>query len=209
MYIPQSFKEADENAITALLREHGFATLISVDGALPVATHLLLESCRGDDGSRVLCGHMSRQNPQWKTFRAGIEVLAIFQGPHAYVSAGWYSVPSAPTWNYMSVHVYGVPRIVEDRGELFSLLKRLVESQEQRYPADTRYRIESLPDDILQGMMDGIVGFEILVSRIEAAAKMSQNRSERDYWNIVDKLKEQADTGSRRVAAEMERRKKT
>ena len=86
-----------------------------------------------------------------------------------------------------------MPRIVEDRGELFALLKRLVDSQEQRYPADTRYRVESLPDDILQGMMDGIVGFEIMVSRIEAAAKMSQNRSERDYRNIVDQLGKQAD----------------
>jgi transcriptional regulator len=207
MYIPRSFEETDQDLVRAFLRQRGFATLVSIDGNRPVATHLLLESRTLDDGRLALCGHMARANPQWETFREASEVLAIFQGPHSYVSAAWYSVPSAPTWNYTSVHAYGVPRIIEDRGELFALLKRLVDSQEGRYPSGERYTIESLSDDILLRMMNGIVGFEIVVSRTEAAAKMSQNRSEKDYQNIIDKLNAQEDTGSRAVAAEMERRK--
>ena len=206
MYIPASFRETDPDNVRAFLREHGFATLVSIDGSRPVATHLLLESRTLDDGRLALCGHMARANPQWKTFSAASEVLAVFQGPHSYVSAGWYSVPSAPTWNYTSVHAYGVPRIVDGRGELFALLKRLVDTQEGRYPPGKRYTIESLPDDVLQGMMNGIVGFEIVVSRTEAAAKMSQNRSEKDYRNIIDQLNAQEDTDSRAVAAEMKRR---
>ena len=208
MYIPLAFRETDEGYIMAFLREHGFATLVSTEGSRPVATHLLLESRQLGDGRLVLSGHMSRENSQWKTFGSASEVLAIFQGPHSYVSAAWYSVPSAPTWNYTSVHAYGPPRVIEDRGELFSLLKRLVDSQERGHPAETRYTIESLPRSILEGMMSGIVGFEVTVTRIEAAAKMSQNRSARDYQNIVDKLKMREDSLSSGVAAEMERRKR-
>ena len=208
MYIPHSFKETDQELIAAFLKEHGFATLVSTDGGRPVATHLLLETRRLDVGRLVLSGHMSRENPQWKTFDSATEILAIFQGPHSYVSAAWYSVQSAPTWNYISVHAYGLPRIIEDRDELRSLLKRLVDSQEGAYPADGRYTIESLPEEVLQGMMNGVVGFEVMVTRIEAAAKMSQNRNAGDFQNIIDKLKAREDAGSRDVAAEMERRRK-
>lgn len=88
------------------------------------------------------------------------------------------------------------------------MLKRLVDSQEGGYPADSRYTIESLPKDLLQGMMSGMVGFEVMVTRIEAAAKMSKNRNARDYQNIIDKLQAREDTGSKDVAAEMEWRKK-
>jgi transcriptional regulator len=208
MYIPRSFLEADQAFIMTFLREHGFAALVSTSGGRPVATHLLLESRQLDDSRIVLSGHLSRENTQWKTFDPASEVLAIFQGPHAYVSASWYSVQSAPTWNYLSVHAYGLPRIIEDRAELYALMKRLVNSQEGGYPVDARYTIESLPEDLLNGMMNGIVGFEITVTRLEAAAKMSQNRNARDYQNIIDKLHAQEDHGSRSVAAEMERRKK-
>jgi transcriptional regulator len=207
MYIPQSFRENDQDLIMAYLKEHGFATLVSTEAGRPVATHLLLESRKVDEARLILSGHMSRENLQWRTFDPSSEVLAIFQGPHSYVSAGWYSVQSAPTWNYLSVHAYGLPRIIEDRAELYSMLKRLVDSQERGYAVDRRYTIESLPDDLLQGMMNGIVGFEVAVTRIEAAAKMSQNRGARDYQNIIDELKAQEDSGSRAVADEMERRK--
>lgn len=207
MYVPPSFLETDQAFIMTFLAAHGFATLVSTDHGLPVATHLLLETRKLDDSRLVLSGHMSRENPQWKTFDPSSEILAIFQGPHSYVSASWYSVQSAPTWNYLSVHAYGLPRIVATRAELYMLLKRLVDSQEGGRPVGGRYMIESLPGNLLEGMMNGIVGFEITVTRIEAAAKMSQNRSARDYQNIIDELKAREDPGAQSVAAEMERRK--
>jgi transcriptional regulator len=208
MYIPPSFLETDQAFIMTFLQEHGFAALVSTSGGRPVATHLLLEPRKLDDSRLILSGHMSRENPQWKTFDPASEILAIFQGPHSYVSASWYSVQSAPTWNYLSVHAYGLPRIVEERSELYALLKRLVDSQEGERPVSGRYTIESLPGNLLDGMMNGIVGFEVTVTRMEAAAKMSQNRSARDYQNIIDELKAREDPGSRSVATEMERRKK-
>ena len=171
-----------------------------------MATHLLLETHGPDDSSLVLSGHMSRENPQWRTFDPGNDVLAIFQGPHSYVSAAWYSVPSAPTWNYIAIHVYGRPRLIEDRGELYAMLKRLVDAQEERYPAQKRYRIEGLPDAVLEGMMNGVAGFEISVTRVEAAAKLSQNRSAPDHRRIIEELRAEASPGSLEVALEMERR---
>ncbi len=163
MYVPPAFLETDQAFIMAFLAEHGFATVVSTDRGRPVATHLLLETRKLDDTRLILSGHMSRENPQWKTFDPASEILAIFQGPHSYVSASWYSVQSAPTWNYLSVHAYGAPRIVEERSELYALLKRLVDSQEGGRAVSGRYTIESLPEKLLQGMMNGIVGFEITV----------------------------------------------
>jgi transcriptional regulator len=110
MHIPPLFRETDPAFLRDFLRRNGFATLVSCDRGRPVATHLLLEESGSTDLPLRLRGHMSRENPQWRSFGRGNEVLAIFTGPHAYVSAGWYSVHSAPTWDYISVHAYGRPR---------------------------------------------------------------------------------------------------
>jgi transcriptional regulator len=207
MYVPRQFRESDPAFIRDFLQRHGFATLVSSDNGIPVATHLLLETRELGDSRLVLSGHMSRENPQWRNLDPQKDVLAIFQGPHSYVSAGWYTVKSAPTWNYVSVHVYGRPRLIDDRGELFAMLKRLVDSQEGTYQEASRYTVESLPDELLQGMMNGIVGFQITVTRVEAAAKLSQNRSAQDFQTIIDKLKNEEAPGSLEIAQEMERRK--
>jgi transcriptional regulator len=206
MYIPRLFRETDPAFIRRFLQGHGFATLVSYDGEKPIATHLLLETRERGESQFLLSGHLSRENPQWRSLDPEKEVLAVFQGPHSYVSAGWYTVASAPTWNYVSAHVYGRPRLIEERTELFALLKRLVDGQEAKYGESSRYRIESLPEDILQGMMNGIVGFEIAVTRIETAVKVSQNRNAEDRRTIIDKLKEDGSAGSLGIAQEMERR---
>jgi transcriptional regulator len=208
MYVPRSFRESDPAFLRQFLRAHAFATLVTWDGTAPVASHLLLETRETDGDRLILSGHMSRENQQWKSFSAGTEALAIFPGPHAYISASWCSVPSAPTWNYVNVHAYGVPAIIEDRTELFGLLKRLVDWQEKETPRETRYRIESLPEDFLAGMMNGIVGFQIAVTRIEGAAKLSQNRNLQDFDVIIGRLKDRGDPASRAVAAEMEKRRR-
>jgi transcriptional regulator len=207
VYIPRNFKETKQTYIEDFIRRHAFAALISSDNGRPVGSHLLLDLLERAAQSLVLVGHMAKSNPQWKTFKENQEVLAIFSGPHAYVSAGWYSIKSAPTWNYVNVHVYGLPRIIEDKVELYGLLKRLVDKQEQHSPAETRYQIESLPKDILEEMMGGVIGFEIVVTKIEAAAKLSQNRSNRDHTNIIDRLRDRGDHKSAEIAEEMLRRR--
>jgi len=207
MYIPSGFGETRQEYIEDFIRKHSFATLISSDNGRPMATHLLLDLTEGPSSRLLLGGHIARVNPQWRTFHEDKEILAVFSGPHAYVSASWYSVNSAPTWNYVNVHVYGLPRVIEDSLELYGLLKRLVDRQEQHSPAATRYRLESLPKGVLESMMQGVVGFEITVTKIEAAAKLSQNRNPDDYRNIIEKLRERGDPQSSEIAEEMTLRK--
>ena len=226
MYVPRDFVERDPARVSDFVRHHPFGTLITWDGEKPVASHLLMllkehnasASQPGGNASQPsasasqpgepqqLIGHMAKVNPQWKSFRSGQEVLAIFQGAHTYVSASWYSVPSAPTWNYSAVHVYGMPSVVSDRRELYELLRELVDSQEAGTPEAHRYRLENLLEDLRESMINGIVGFRITVTRVEAAAKMSQNRNEADHARIIQKLRERPDQDSHSVAEEMERR---
>jgi transcriptional regulator len=208
MYVPPKFLEADPNAVRDLIDKHGFGILVTSEGDVPLASHLLFKPIKTDSDDLLLFAHMARANIQWRSFDSGREVLAIFQGPHTYVSAGWYSVKSAPTWNYLTAHVYGVPQIVNDRKELHSLLKDMVDSQEQASELNERYHIESLPEGLANEMMDSIVGFRILASRIECAAKLSQNRSRKDYLHIIEKLRGRDDTESRQIAEEMESRLK-
>jgi transcriptional regulator len=213
MYVPHHFAEEDRKRIHAFIRRHAFGTLVTWDGQQPEATHLLMllqetgstEAPPGP-GGQSLIGHMARANPQWKALDPDREVLAIFQGPHAYVSASWYSVPSAPTWNYTAAHVYGKPVIVTDRAALHQVLKDLVDSQEKASPESERYRIESLPDDLRESMMNAIVGFRIMVTRIEYSTKLSQNRSEGDHARIISRLRERGDPDSLAVARAMEER---
>jgi transcriptional regulator len=205
VYVPRPFHEDDPRFIRQVMGSHPFAALVSSVNDVPTATHLLLRA-RDAPGGLELCGHMARQNPQWKGFGPGREVLAIFQGPHAYVSAAWYSVPSAPTWNYVTVHAWGVPSLVEDRAELHALLKDLVDWQEEHSPPERRYTLEGLPAAVRDPMMDAIVGFRIRVTRIEAASKLSQNRSGDDHETIARMLEERGDASSAAVAREMRRR---
>ena len=122
----------------------------------------------------------------WKTFEKSPEVLVIFQGPHTYISPTWYNHTNVPTWNYQAVHVYGSPRIVSDHAEVYKILSHLTTRNE----GDSSYRLETLPQDFVEKEMKGIVAFQIEVTRIEANYKLSQNRNDEDYHNIVSRLEE-------------------
>ncbi len=198
MYTPKLYREEDRARILEFLRQNEFATLVTFDGEKPTASHLLMEVV--EDGDRLLVnGHMSRANPQWKQFEANIEVLVIFHGPHTYISPTWYDHVNVPTWNYQAVHVYGKPRIIEDREASYRLLNNLIE----RHEAASHYRLEMLPQDFVEKEMKGIVAFQIEVTKIEANYKLSQNRNDEDYRNIVAKLDERDDEMSRGVAEAM------
>jgi len=151
-----------------------------------VASHIpfMVDTERG-----VLKAHLARANDQWKSFGEG-EALVIFQGAHAYISPSWYAThPSVPTWNYTAVHVYGVPQIVENEGEMRVMLRELVANHERgRSPEWTM----ELPEDYLQTMMKSIVGFEMKIERIEGKFKLSQNRCEVDQASVIEHLRESA-----------------
>jgi transcriptional regulator len=192
MYIPKAFCEDDIYTLHKFMREYSFATLITEHEGVPFASHLpfILKAQRGPNGT--LLAHMAHANPQWHDFDKAQEVLVIFQGPHAYISPSWYEVElSVPTWNYAVVHAYGLPRLLEDEEELYTLLKTLIQTHEANFEKPWAF---PLPDDYVQKMMRSIVGFEIQVTRLEGKFKLSQNRTATERENVIDALQESSDT---------------
>jgi transcriptional regulator len=198
MYIPKLYREEDRNKILEFLRQNDFATLIAYDGEKPVASHLLMEIVEARENLFVN-GHMSRANPLWKLLDRNQEVLVIFQGPHTYISPTWYNHINVPTWNYQSVHVYGKPRLITEYDEAYAVLKRLVD----RYESNSQYKLETLPQDFVEKEIKGIVAFQIEVTNIEANYKLSQNRKDEDYANIIHQLDQRTDELSHSVAEAM------
>jgi transcriptional regulator len=201
MYIPKYYREEDAEAIRSFMRQHAFATLVSHSRQQLQATHLPLELVTQPNGGEVLQGHVARRNPQWRDFESGQQVLAIFTGPHAFISASWYDHENVPTWNYQAVHVYGKVRLLEGEA-LLDALKRLV----NHYEADTSIRVEGMSEDFLRSELRGLIGFEIQIEDLQAKAKLSQNRDEQNQQSIVSALEKTGDPLSQQVAEEMKRR---
>lgn len=191
MYLPPLFRESDQAKIVAFMREHSFATMVSMVDGVPFATHLPLTiEERGEQ--IVICGHLAKPNVQWQGFDAG-ESLIIFGGPHAYISPSLYEkVESVPTWNYMAVHAYGTLTIFryDDAPEkIQEMLETMIDAFESSY----REQWELLSDKFREGMMRGIVGFELVVTRWEGKKKLSQNRSLVDQETVANHLLQSAD----------------
>lgn len=197
MYIPKLYREEDREKILEFLQKNNFPVFVTYDGEKPLATHLPVEVIESEDGALTVLGHMSRANPQWKSFSDG-EVLLIFQGAHTYISPRWYGHVNVPTWNYLMVHLYGKVRLLEGEA-LYSMLSRLVKNHEE----PTSYSLESLPQDLVQKEMNGIVGFAVDVTRVDAGYKLSQNRNDEDHDNIIRQLDGRGDENSSLVAKAM------
>ncbi len=200
MYVPAYFKIDDWPEISRFIRENPLATLVSRGEEYPVATHLPLELETNTEGRTILSGHVAKGNLHWKLFEDHPQALAIFTSPiQHYISSSWYNHPNVPTWNYMSVHVYGRLRIVE--GEA------LRKSLEKMTHFHERISFHPLTPEVLHSEIEkqigGIVGFEIDIERVEAAFKMSQNRNDKDYANIINELKKLDDYNARMVAKKM------
>jgi len=186
MYLPTDFKENDLEVLHAAIREHSFGTLVSTGSGGLVASHIpfLLDADRGARGT--LLAHLARANGQWRGFADESEVMVIFQGPHGYVSPSWYETELVvPTWNYVAVHAYGRPHIVEDP---VVMLKRLVSTYEGQLREP--WSMDVLPDEYVHGLLRGIVGFEIPIDRIEGKFKLSQNRTVADQRGAIAGLRE-------------------
>src|SRR5262249_31704177 len=146
-----------------------------------------------------LLGHLARPNPQVEDLRHSKEVLTIFSGPHTYISPSWYAAgPAVPTWNYADVHAYGKVSLLEEGDWLRGFLFRLSDRYEAASPAP--WRAQELPEPYLQGMLKGIIGFDIAVTRLEGKYKLSQNRPAVDRPRIIAELERREDADSLTVS---------
>ena len=204
MYNLPYFKEHDPQVVMEFIRQHSFAFICgcSENGA-PVATQIpvFLES-RGE--KLFLSGHLMRQTDHHKAFEKNPNVLCVFTGHHSYVSATWYSNPhQASTWNYMSVHVKGKMRFLDEDALVEVLRKTSLHFENNNTASSTSY--DNLPDNYKLPMLKAIVAFEVEVEIIENVFKLSQNRDQKSYQSIIQHL-EKRDANANAVAAEMRKR---
>ena len=202
MHIPNIYKNENLEEVKNFLIENSFGILINQTNGKLTGTHIPMELDKDENGNDTLVGHIGKANPQWKNFQENGEVLAIFNGPHSYVSSSWYEKENVPTWNYIAVHVYGEIKIIEGE-KLLDSLKKLVDKYEVN--SENPVSVEKMSANTMK-QINGIIGFSIKITEIQAAYKLSQNRNESDYHNIVDKLENTGDLSSNEVAKEMKKR---
>ena len=200
MFIPKIYQNHNIEEIQDFIKHNGFAILVSQLHQKLWATHIPMLLEKNEKGEDVLQGHISKANLQSEIFAEGVEVLAIFNGPHSYVSSSWYNHENVPTWNYIAVHVYGNIKPLEG-DKLFAHLTQLTDKYEQK--SQNPVSVQRLSLDFLKRELKGLVGFEIEIQDIQAAYKLSQNRNEHDFSNIITNLEQQNDAPSKAVAQSM------
>lgn len=189
MYLPKHFEQPDREVLARLLQAHPLATLVwtSPDGLTAEHLPLLWDRGPGDGEHGTLRGHVARANPVWRE-ASGSEVLALFQGPQAYVSPSWYPSKAAggkvvPTWNYAVVHLHGRLRTVEDAAWLRTLVGRLTDTHEAAHSLP--WQVDDAPADYIEQMLRAIVGIEIELTQVQGKWKASQNRSASDRAGVA------------------------
>ncbi|HEX2628757.1 MAG TPA: FMN-binding negative transcriptional regulator [Chitinophagaceae bacterium] len=189
MYKNPQFKEQDPAVVMQFIKEHSFAFLCGVDAEhRPVATQVPL-FIDERDGKLFLSGHIMRNTDHHKAYMQNPNVLAVFSGAHAYISASWYSnKQQVSTWNYRSVHAKGTLRFLDEQA-LLDVLKRTTDHYENNPYSGANF--EDLPKEYVDKMAKAIVAFEVEVLEMDHVFKLSQNRDEKSYDNIIGKLDEQ------------------
>ncbi|MEO7975664.1 FMN-binding negative transcriptional regulator [Flavobacterium sp.] len=204
MYTPDIYKNEDPESIRIFLKENSFGILINQTNGKLCATHIPIELEINSDGKEILQGHISRLNPQAEGFVENDQVLAIFSGPHSYISSSWYDHENVPTWNYIAVHVYGRIKIINERNTT-EQLKKLVDKYEAN--SENPVRVEDLSAKTMR-QVKGIFGFEIEIDEIQSTKKLSQSRDDHNYKNIISELKKTENPQSIAVAKEMSKYRK-
>ena len=197
MYIPRHFAASDELA-GELLRNHGAADLVTVtdDGLVATLLPFIYVPEAGEHGA--LLGHVARTNDQWKLGSLG-EALAIVRGPDAYITPGWYASKAehgrvVPTWNYVTAHVYGRLTVHDEPEWKEDLVRRLTGKHEGK--REHPWSVDDAPRAFIEGQLKAIVGVELMITRIEAKAKLSQNRPAADVDGVITGLRERGDAAS-------------
>ncbi len=200
MYVPSFFKVENTEEIRDFITHHAFGIVISQTNEKLLASHIPLLLSTNSKGKNILTGHLSKANPQWKSFESERQVLVIFQGPHTYISSSWYDHNNVPTWNYMAAHVYGTLRFLSEE-ELLNSLRILTDKYEIN--SVNPVSLDTMDKKMLSAQLKGIVGFEIEVEEIQAAFKLSQNRDEKNHLRIIDELEKKGDENSALIAKKM------
>lgn len=208
MYQPPHFREDRAEVLHALMREHCFATLVTLGPDGLIANHLPMEIDPEPAPFGTLRGHLAKGNPQWRDFSTDLPALVIFSGPQAYITPSWYATKSetgrvVPTWNYMAVHAYGRPRSFDDPGRLKSLVTALTARQEKDFAEP--WQVDDAPADFIEHQLKGIVGIELTVERLEGKWKLSQNRSAADRAGVIDGLSRMSGPDALKMADAMSR----
>lgn len=204
MYNLPYFKEKDKEVILQFILQHPFAFLIGCsEEGKPVATQVPV-FIEEKEGKLFLTGHIMRKTDHHKAFEKNPSVLVVFTGPHTYVSANWYSNPhQASTWNYMSVHVKGVLHFLDEKGLINILKKTTLHFENGNSQSPTVF--DNLPKDYINSLIKMIIAFEIEITGIDNVFKLSQNKDEKSYHNIIEKLEQQGGNG-KFIADQMRKR---
>jgi transcriptional regulator len=206
LYTPPAFREDDLARLHAHVAATGLAMLVTVGPQGPIVGHvpLLLEPGVGRFG--VLSGHLARANPQWRDSDLSIPALAVFMGPDAYVSPGWYPSKQehgkvVPTWNYTVVQARGRLEVFDDPDRLLALVTRLTNTHEARFAAP--WQVSDAPPEFVRQQLRAIVGLRMEIETIDGKLKLSQNRPVADRAGVVAGLTTSGGAGDRAVAALM------
>ena len=200
MYTPEIYQNHNKSEIEAFLKANSFGIIINQTNGKLWGTHIPLEF-EEQNGQQILEGHISLENPQAKSLQNGDEVLCIFNGPHTYISSSWYDHENVPTWNYIAVHVYGKILLLNHE-KTVQTLERLVDKYEMT--SENPIAISDLSKQTMR-QARGILGFEIIISEIQATRKMSQNRDQKNYDTIIAELEKTNINQNKEVAAEMKK----
>jgi transcriptional regulator len=198
MYIPAAFRVDDLSALHAFMRRYSFATLVTAsDEPFVTRLPLLLDAASGPYGT--LIGHFARPNPHGQLDHSRHASVAMFDGPHAYVSPSWYSsgVPAVPTWNYTSVHAWGTLALLSDPADVTAVLDRMVEVYESSSQAPWK---NTLPLDMLDKLIASVVAFRMPIERTEGKFKLGQNRSTADQLGAIEALEASGQSASMSLA---------
>ena len=201
MYLPPLFKEDRIDVLHAAILGSGLATLVTLTADGLIASHVPMLLDPEPTPYGTLLGHVARPNPQAHGSVPGVQALAIFQGPDAYITPSWYATKRnngkvVPTWNYVTIHAYGPVEFFNDTERLRAIVTRLTEREERARTEP--WAVTDAPADFIDGMLKGIVGFALPIARLEGKWKMSQNRPAQDRVGVVAGLE---DAGREDVAA--------
>ncbi len=196
MYSPPYNRIEDLRQLADFMRANSFALVVTGTGGTLHASHLPV-TIHEQGGKLVIHSHMAKNNPQWREFFDD-EILVVFSGPHAYVSPRWYEDKErVPTWNYAAVHAYGTVKLNPDRAAKHAAQRELVQEMDPEWLP----KFDALRREYVEQMLDGIVTFDVEVTRLETRWKLSQNRGRREMELIASQLEKSGDSVERALAA--------
>lgn len=204
MYVPNHFKEDGPEKLLQYIRDYSFGTLILADSDGISVEHVpfYLASSTDNSGMKLQC-HLARNNPSWQRIEAGTDVMAVFQGPDAYISPSWYATKAetgrvVPTWNYLAVHVKGRAEVIQEAEWLQQHLYHLTEQHEAGMPEP--WSLKDAPEEFIDRLINAVVGIEISIESMTGKLKASQNQSEQNRAGVKAALESQVDENSQAMA---------